>query len=121
MKKTDFLEDRTEKGNCLVTSDSTDFFVVIHDRLLERSDVTEGDKKEHLEGFDDNRRKTNRKKDPAPEKIPKRDWKISRARHGRASAAESFAGNFCCGVVGPIYFGSIPPHGSVAPCDAPAL
>ena len=64
MKKTDFLEDRTEKGNCLVTSDSTDFFVVIHDRLLERSDVTEGDKKEHLEGFDDNRRKTNRKLDP---------------------------------------------------------
>ena len=62
MKKTDFLEDRTEKGNCLATSDSTDFFVVIHDRLLERGDVTEGDKKEHLEGFDDNRRKTNRKK-----------------------------------------------------------
>ena len=53
MKKTDFLEDRTEKGNCLVTSDSTDFFVVIHDRLLERGDVAEGDKKEHLEGFDD--------------------------------------------------------------------
>ena len=61
MKKTDFLEDRTEKGNSLVTSDSTDFFVVIHDRLLERGDVTEGDKKEHLEAFDDNRRKTNRK------------------------------------------------------------
>ena len=60
MKKTDFLEDRTEKGNSLVTSDSTDFFVVIHDRLLERGDVTEGDKKEHLEAFDDNRRKTNR-------------------------------------------------------------
>ena len=59
MKKTDFLEDRTEKGNSLVTSDSTDFFVVIHDRLLERGDVTEGDKKEHLEGFDGNRRKTN--------------------------------------------------------------
>ena len=61
MKKTDFLEDRTEKGNSLVTSDSTDFFVVIHDRLLERGDVTEGDKKEHLEAFDGNRRKTNRK------------------------------------------------------------
>ena len=61
MKKTDFLEDWTEKGNCLVTSDSTDFFVVIHDRLLERGDVTEGDKKEHLEAFDGNRRKTNRK------------------------------------------------------------
>ena len=61
MKKTDFLEDRTEKGNCLVTSDSTNFFVVIHDRLLERGDVTEGDKKEHLEAFDGNRRKTNRK------------------------------------------------------------
>ena len=64
MKKTDFLEDRAEKEDCLVTSDSTDFFVVIHDRLLERGDVTEGDKKEHLEGFDDNRRKTNRKLDP---------------------------------------------------------
>ena len=61
MKKTDFLEDRTEKGNSLVTSDSTNFFVVIHDRLLERGDVTEGDKKEHLEAFDGNRRKTNRK------------------------------------------------------------
>ena len=61
MKKTDFLEDRTEKGKGLVTSDSTDFFVVIHDRLLERGDVTEGDKKEHLEAFDGNRRKTNRK------------------------------------------------------------
>ena len=61
MKKTDFLEDRTEKGNSLVTSDSTDFFVVIHDRLLERGDVTEGDKKEHLEAFDGNRRKTHRK------------------------------------------------------------
>ena len=61
MKKTNFLEDRTEKGNSLVTSDSTDFFVVIHDRLLERGDVTEGDKKEHLEAFDGNRRKTNRK------------------------------------------------------------
>ena len=64
MKKTDFLEDRAEKEDCLVTSDSTDFFVVIHDWLLERGDVTEGDKKEHLEGFDDNRRKTNRKLDP---------------------------------------------------------
>ena len=61
MKKTDFLEDRAEKEDCLVTSDSTDFFVVIHDRLLERGDVTEGDKKEHLEAFDGNRRKTNRK------------------------------------------------------------
>ena len=61
MKKTDFLEDRTEKGNSLVTSDSTDFFVVIHDRLLERGDVTEGDKKEHLEAFDGNRREKNRK------------------------------------------------------------
>ena len=54
MKKTDFLEDRAEKEDCLVTSDSTDFFVVIHDWLLERGDVTEGDKKEHLEGFDGN-------------------------------------------------------------------
>ena len=61
MKKTDFLEDRAEKEDCLVTSDSTDFFVVIHDWLLERGDVTEGDKKKHLEAFDGNRRKTNRK------------------------------------------------------------
>ena len=61
MKKTGFLEDRAKKGKGLVTSDSTDFFVVIHDRLLERGDVTEGDKKEHLEAFDGNRRKTNRK------------------------------------------------------------
>ena len=60
-------EDRTEKGNCLATSDSTDFFVVIHDRLLERGDVTEGDKKEHLEGFGGNRRKTNRKKGFSPQ------------------------------------------------------
>ena len=65
MKKTDFLEDRAEKEDCLVTSDSTDFFVVIHDWLLERGDVTEGDKKEHLEGFDGNCWKTNRKTRPS--------------------------------------------------------
>ena len=60
-KRQTFLKTEQKREIVLATSDSTDFFVVIHDRLLERGDVTEGDKKEHLEAFDGNRRKTNRK------------------------------------------------------------